>query len=674
MMAQSHQRTSRRQDPIGELARVRRDASGGIYRAPSQAPSRLDASGRIYRSASSITSAESMRLACAPKSFAERKQPVKYQSSVPALSVSSSEDSSAMPHNSRLSSGGSFWTKGKSLLSKCKSLSPKGSVKSDKTSKGDLVTTKDNIESLKPSKDNTESLKHVELSASVGQNHTSAEIQVRESLKHVESSGSVGQNHTSAEIQVRQDDNEKIEEYVDERYVEEYDESVYHEDTATVDTNDERRAVIKDSWDFFRMVCSLSRDRRKYDEVFRRMQLDPVYPYLDSMMGMNDSIDDVPRENAGANKHLSQAVRDEYCMMPAAGMNKHLSQVTKDTYYKMSVSAITQDLVKQAEVALPSLVEICKALATSLGIEEYAVGPLKEAKSAIRKAEEKYEGDVLKVTDFCRALIVVEDFPTLLALLELACDSFSPLIRRVKLSSLQSYRASKPGGYRDCIINIELKDHICEISVHLQPLWTVCGVDGFRHYRHCLKYSIDTFGDPKNALVGLDSMTVSDLIRVAENSVSGMPLETLEWHHEKFILDYFCEGLLFLHRGLNELAESTFNKLVKLRCLHPDIGPDHPETVVLYGYLKQALQVQSKNAEAEIVAGWILESDQKGRMGKAEAEKPIWDQLVLEPLESIIDPGKKEREVEERLKKEVRASKQAWKKIREERFKFLDGV
>jgi hypothetical protein len=525
-----------------------------------------------------------------------------------------------MPTNSRLANGGSFWTKGKSLLSKCKSLSSKGSVKSDKTSNGDLVTSKDNIESR----------------------------------EHAESSAIVGQNLKTAETQVRQDDNENYEEYVDERYVEEYDESVYHEDTTTVDSNAERRANIKNSWDFFRMVCSLLRDRRKYDEVFRRMQLDPVYPYLDSMMGMNDSIDDVPRENVGANKHLSQAVRDEYCMMPA--------------------SVVAQDLVKQAEVALPSLMEICKALTASLGIEEYAMGPVKDAKSAMRKAEEKYEGDVLKVTDFCRALIIVEDFPTLLALLELACDSFSPLIRRVKLSSLQTYRASKPGGYRDCIINIELKDHICEISVHLQPMWAVCGVDGFRHYRHCLKYSIDTFGDPKNALSGLDSMTVSDLIRVAENSVSGMPLEILEWHHEKFILDYFCEGLLFLHRGLNELAESTFNKLVKLRCLHPDIGPDHPETVALYGYLKQALQVQSKNAEAEVVASWILESDQNRRTGKAEAEKPIWDQLILEPLESIMDPGKKEREVEERLRKEVRASKQAWKKIREERFKFLDGI
>jgi hypothetical protein len=54
-----------------------------------------------------------------------------------------------------------------------------------------------------------------------------------------------------------------------------------------------RRSVIKDSWDFYRMICSLLRDKRKYDEVFRKMQLDPVYPYLNSMTGLNDPGDDV---------------------------------------------------------------------------------------------------------------------------------------------------------------------------------------------------------------------------------------------------------------------------------------------------------------------------------------------------------------------------------------------
>lgn len=135
-------------------------------------------------------------------------------------------------------------------------------------------------------------------------------------------------------------------------------------------------------------------------------------------------------------------------------------------------------------------------------------GPVKEVSAAIRKAETKYEGDVLRIKDYCRALLVVKDFPTLLALLELARDSFGPLIRRVKLSTLKSEHVALPGGYRDCKINLELKDHICEIQIHVWPMWVVCGVDGFRHYRHSLEYSTDSFKNPYDALANLDRKTL----------------------------------------------------------------------------------------------------------------------------------------------------------------------
>ena len=426
-------------------------------------------------------------------------------------------------------------------------------------------------------------------------------------------------------------------------------------DEETLESIAKRRAVIKDSWDFFRMVCSLLRDRRKYDEVFRRMQLDSVYPYLNSMTGLNDPGDDMAM---GGN----------------IGADKPLTQVHCDEYDNMGQHAIARDLVQRAEVALPSLVEICKALAGSLGMEEVGVGPVKDAGAALRKAEKKYEGDVSKVTDYCRALLVVKDFPTLLALLELARDSFGPLIRRVKLSTLKTDRASKPGGYRDCIINLELKDHICEIQIHLWPMWVVCGVDGFRHYRHCLEYSTDTFGDPFEALAGLDRKTMAELIVMSEEAVADMPLETLEWYHEKFILDYFAETGLFLHHGLPEWAETTLRALIKLRCQSPDIGPDHHETITLYRYLEQALRAQKKNKEAEEVAQKIFANKQRKDTEKVEAEKSLWDQWVMEPFESVVDPNKKEREEEEKIKKEVRASKKAWRKIREDRFKFLDGA
>ena len=414
-----------------------------------------------------------------------------------------------------------------------------------------------------------------------------------------------------------------------------------------------RRAVIKDSWDFYRMICSLLRDRNKYDEVFRRMQLDPVYPYLNSMTGLNDP-GDVGYENP--DKAVVQRDLPEF-----AGSSK---------------TEVAKILIAQAEAAMPSLVEICKALAGSLGMEEVGVGPVKEVESALRKAEKKYDGDLLKVTDYCRALLVVKDFPSLLALLELARDSFGPLIRRVKTSSLKADHAAKPGGYRDCIINLELKGHICEIQVHLWPLWVVCGVDGFRHYRHCVEYNTDSFDNAYDALDGLDRKTMAELIVMAEEAVAETPLDNLDWYHEKYILDYFAEAGLFMKHGLDIWAEIIFRRLIKLRVESPDIGPDHHETVVLYKYLAQCLRKQNKYEEADEYAAKVRAAEMLKKKEKTDAEQSMWDSIVNAPTEAIdmlLDPNRKEREEEERLRAEVKASKKRWRMIRQERFAFLDA-
>jgi hypothetical protein len=414
-----------------------------------------------------------------------------------------------------------------------------------------------------------------------------------------------------------------------------------------------RRAVIKDSWDFYRMICSLLRDRSKYDEIFRKMQLDPVYPYLNSMTGLNDP-GDAGYENA----------------------DKAVIQKDLPEYSSMTKMGVAQAMILKADAAMPSLVEICKALAGSLGMEEVGVGPIKEINSAMRKAEKKYDGDLLRVTDYCRALLVVKDFPSLLALLELARDSFGPLIRRVKMCTLKSDHQAKPGGYRDCIINVELKEHICEIQIHLWPMWTICGVDGFRHYRHCLEYNTDSFEVAFDALDGLDRKTMAELIVMAEEAVAETPLDNLEWYHEKYILDYFAEAGLFMKHGLDVWAEITFRHLIRLRTESPDIGPGHHQTIVLYKFLAQALRAQGKYEEATEVTNRVKASEEQKTDEKKEAEKSLWDSWVSAPTEAydmILDPNRKEREEEEKLRKDVKASKKAWRRIRHERFQFLDG-
>merc|ERR1711865_1345326 len=376
-----------------------------------------------------------------------------------------------------------------------------------------------------------------------------------------------------------------------------------------------RRAVIKDSWDFYRMICSLLRDRRKYNEVFRRLQLDPVYPYLHSMTGLNDP-GDTGYENT----------------------DKEVIQKDLVRYQTMTRTEVADDLCK--------------------------------------KAEKKYDGDLLKITDFCRALLVVKDLPSLLALLELARDSFGPLIRRVKMSSLKSDHKSLPGGYRHCVVNVELKDHICEIQVHIWPMWLVCGVDGFRHYRHCVEYNTDSFENAFDALEGLDRKTMAELIVMAEEAVTETPLDSLEWFQEKFILDYFAEVGLFMNHGLYVWAEITLRQLIRLRTESPDIGPDHHETILLYSYLEEVLKMLGKNKEAKEIRARIRDNTKRLKSEKDEAEKSMWDFVMAAPTEAldmVLDPNKKEREEEQKLRKEVKASKKQWRAIRKQRFSFLDA-
>ena len=59
-----------------------------------------------------------------------------------------------------------------------------------------------------------------------------------------------------------------------------------------------------------------------------------------------------------------------------------------------------------------------------------------------------------------------------------------------------------------------------------------------------------------------------------------------------------------------------------------------------------------------------------------EGEKSLWDVVLSGPQEAfdmIMDPNKKEREEEEKIRKDVKIAKKTWRAIRKERFGFLDN-
>ena len=99
---------------------------------------------------------------------------------------------------------------------------------------------------------------------------------------------------------------------------------------------------------------------------------------------------------------------------------------------------------------------------------------------------------------------------------------------------------------------------------------------------------------------------------MAEEAVADMALDSLEWYHEKFILDYFAEVGLFLKHNLSVWAEVTLRTLIKLRCESPDIGHQHHETYLLEKYLEEALRAQKKNEEADQIAEKLLRVGEYG--------------------------------------------------------------
>jgi hypothetical protein len=170
---------------------------------------------------------------------------------------------------------------------------------------------------------------------------------------------------------------------------------------------------------------------------------------------------------------------------------------------------------------------------------------------------------------------------------------------------------------------------------------------------------------------------MAELIVMAEEAVADTALDTLEWYQEKFILDYFAEIGLFMRHGLDNWAEVTLRTLIKLRTESPDIGPEHHETLALYRYLETVLRRNGKEEEADEIKKKIVKAEEHMNKEKKEAEQDLWTQFVNSPTEAydmLVDPNKKEREEEEKMRKEVKASKKQWRKIRQERFSFLDSA
>jgi len=134
---------------------------------------------------------------------------------------------------------------------------------------------------------------------------------------------------------------------------------------------------------------------------------------------------------------------------------------------------------------------------------------------------------------------------------------------------------------------------------------------------------------------------------MAEEAVAAMPLESLEWYHEKYILDYFAEVGLFIKHGMYAWAEVTLRQLIKLRCDSPDIGLDHYETRQLQKYLEQCLRAQHKHKDANEIAQELAAYGELIFVGFFLRQLGSWIDSSLKSLSIFSslqnEPGKRKR-------------------------------
>jgi hypothetical protein len=414
-----------------------------------------------------------------------------------------------------------------------------------------------------------------------------------------------------------------------------------------------RAEIVQHAWGFYLIINSLICDSRVYDYEFKQIQDDPLYPYLNSLVGIADS-----GEDGYANE------------------NKRVSQVNKAEYADMGSHRICHSLTKDAEKVVPELKAICADLGRKVGTQAIAVGPVKKPSEALLKCERKYGGNPLLVTDYCRASVFVKDVASLLALIEIVLSKYTNIVRRIKLSRLKSDHHPLVGGYRDCKINLDVSGHVCEIQLHFVPLWLIKEADGYNHYKKCCEHNVyPSSFDIGRTLAGLSRSELNDFVTISEHDLEITPIESLKDYHEEKIREYFALANLYLRHSMGAKAEYILRRTAKLRSESSSFGRFHAETLLHLELLHKSLKLQHKFKSALAVQSQINKI-RKMRQGKGNDQEPTVSKLCATDqcaafervVDMIIDPAKTERQNEMRKNVEVEESRALWLRQRREHF------
>ena len=412
--------------------------------------------------------------------------------------------------------------------------------------------------------------------------------------------------------------------------------------SAAEDKNGDVDDVARNLWSFYRGATGCVVVKWKYQAAYKELKKDPLWPYLKECPAINDEKSD--GECGGCEKRMVQVC---------------------------SQGDVYASLAAKAAEAQPALIQICKTIAKKLKLTKIGVGPIKDEEAAKAKAKRKYDGNLLNVTDYCRAFLVVDDIATLLALLEYLCHHFSSSICRIKLSTLCGDKPH-PGGYRDCKINLMINGHICEIQLHLRKLYDISSVDGYQHYKDWLLNGLGEYengsDDPSSLLNGLSRKMLGDVADIPEETTKITSVTSIARDDEAQIVDYIAVAGLLLRQEESFKAEVICRQLINLRTAKdqsPTMESNHPEIIYLKRLLETALRQQNLMDEADTIA-----QQRRRDLRDNDNDVNIDDNDSVSVASFFGGFGPSANEAKKMVgRKEMERSKQVWLKVRQERFR-----
>ena len=215
-----------------------------------------------------------------------------------------------------------------------------------------------------------------------------------------------------------------------------------------------------------------------------------------------------------------------------------------------------------------------------------------------------------------------------------------------------------------------VKGHICQIQLHLRQLYDVSSVDGYQHYKDWLLNGLEEYengsDDSSSLLNGLSRKMLGDVADISEETTKITSVTSVARDDEAKIVDYIAVAGLLLRQEESFKAEVICRQLISLRTAKdqsPTMESNHPEIIYLERLLETALRQQNLMDEADTIA-------RRRDLRDNDNDSNVDDNDSISVASFFGGFGSSANEAKKMVgRKEMERSKQAWLKVRQERFR-----